>query len=305
MQSSVRPLVSVCIATYKRPQLLRELISSLLEQKLPETFSLEIVVVDNDPDQTGGPIVREFSGLPDRVISYFSEPESNLSTVRNTCVREAKGDLIAFIDDDEVADPNWLRQLVSTMRIHNADAVAGPVIPVYPISTPDWITKGGFFDRPSRPSGTVLSYAATNNLLIGAGWFKDKKGVSFDPEFGKTGGEDTSLLYRLTYSMGAKLVWCNEAIVREIVPTDRSNARYLIKRAYRKGQIYASVVLPTYTMRQRIGWFTYRLLISLSLMGALPIGWAAGRITGMRIALKVASNLGQLTALVPFRINGY
>ena len=101
------PDVSVCIATFRRPSGLARLLDSLAKLKLPEGVTVEIVVVDNDPAASAAPILAGWRATP-HVLRAFGEPRANVSHARNRGVAESRGRWLAFIDDDEVADENWI-----------------------------------------------------------------------------------------------------------------------------------------------------------------------------------------------------
>ncbi|MEW8682062.1 MAG: glycosyltransferase [Candidatus Thiodiazotropha endolucinida] len=296
-------LVSVCIATYRRAGLLGELLESLAQQQLDQDFSIELIVVDNDPDRSAESVVMNFQLNHQIPTNYSVETARNLSTVRNQSVRLANGDFVAFIDDDEVAEPCWLKELLAVLEKCKADVVSGPVIPVYSDSIPVWMQRGGFFERRRLITGSEIEFAGTGNVLMRVEKMRELNGP-FDPVYGQTGGEDTNFFYRLKKS-GAKIVWANEAVVMEIVPLARATIRYITRRSYRGGQIYASIMLPDWTILQKIAWMLYRLLIVLMACLLLPISWLAGRIAGMKALQKFASNLGQLSVLVKHRVKEY
>ncbi len=127
---------SVCIATFKRPALLRKLIQSLFDQKKIDDIILEIIIVDNDIEKSAKEIVSEFSDQTSITISYYEQPIQNISLTRNMTLDKSSGEYIAIIDDDETADNYWIRNLIDTIVRFNADAVFGYVIPVFPRNTP-------------------------------------------------------------------------------------------------------------------------------------------------------------------------
>lgn len=133
------PLVSVCVCTFKRHGLLPLLLASLARQTLG-LAQFEIVVVDNDAAGSAAGAVAEFGPMHPAVrLTCSVEPVSGLSQARNRTVRMARGQLLAFIDDDEQAETDWLAELVGTFRKHNADLVLGPVHPIFAPGTPDWV----------------------------------------------------------------------------------------------------------------------------------------------------------------------
>lgn len=230
-------LISVCMCTYKRDSLDRTL-KSLCTQKLPDECSLEIIIVDNDIEESGRATSESYKNNQDSVlVNYFVDGERNLSAVRNTSIEKANGELLAFIDDDEWAEPDWILSLVNALNQYSADAVFGKVKVIYPDSSPDWIADGDMFGKDSHATGAVLKKGATSNALLKAHWVKKTDGFRFDPVFGKSGGEDTDFFHRIAKA-GGKLVFDNAAMVSEIVESHRLNLEYLKKQNIRIGQTH-------------------------------------------------------------------
>lgn len=225
--------ISCCINTYKRPKFLKDLLWSLDRQKLPEACSLEIIIVDNDPEHLGRPVVKKGLEELNLEIKYFCQPIKNISLTRNKAVEKASGDLILFVDDDGITDENWIREMVSCFEKFEADGVFGAVLPYFDPNTPQWLKTSGFFDRLVQKSGEISKFMRTGNCLIKSSLLKTMEGP-FNPEFGLTGGEDSNLFRKLKNN-GAKFVFCAEGIVYDYVPLERANLNYLIKRRFRNG----------------------------------------------------------------------
>jgi cellulose synthase/poly-beta-1,6-N-acetylglucosamine synthase-like glycosyltransferase len=178
--------------------------------------------------------VAEFCSTHRLAVTYCVEPQQNIALARNMAVQHASGDFIAFIDDDEFPADDWLCALFKACEAHGVAGILGPVIPYYESEPPQWVKKGGFFDRPAYKTGYKLNWAEsrTGNVLFR----KDiLNGVAtpFRPEF-DTGGEDVDFFFRMK-EKGCAFVWCNEAIVYEEVPSSRCNRSYLLKRALLRG----------------------------------------------------------------------
>ena len=227
-------LISVCLCTYKRDTL-RKTLDSIAQQDLPADTRLEVVVMDNDVEESGRAIAESFTQLD---LHYQVCAERNLSAVRNAAIEAATGDLIAFIDDDEWAKPDWIATLCAAMDRYQADAVFGYVDVRYPDDAPEWIVSGHMFRKDHCKTGTVITKGATSNALLKAKWVRDNK-IRFDPVFGKSGGEDTDFFHRI-HQAGGKLVFENGAIVSEVVEPHRLNLEYLKKQNVRIGQTHWS-----------------------------------------------------------------
>jgi len=239
---------------------------SLERLLIPGEISLDIIVVDNDRLEFARAIVEEVRKQYKHNIIYSTEPKKNISAARNKCLELSKGELIAFIDDDEIAMEDWLLQLIKTMKQFNADIVFGRVTPTYPKETPSWIINGGFFVRNRPKTGTLVSSGGCGCTLIKASLLVDNK---FDLKYGLTGGEDSELFYRL-YQLGAILVYSDEAEIKEEVEKNRLNITYLINRKIRTGKIFSSY---RYSNKNSLSKFAYviKATIGLSIFTILTI----------------------------------
>jgi glycosyltransferase involved in cell wall biosynthesis len=228
------PHVSICVCTFKRSALLASLLSHLESQRTDGLFTVEIVIVDNDAGRTAERAVRDYAERSRLHVTYAAEPEQNIALARNRAVAEATGSLLAFIDDDEIPAPDWLYLLFRARAKYGVDGVLGPVVSEFQESPPQWVTKGKFFDRMSRPTGEVVSWpeARTGNVLVARDSLRDLD-PPFRPEFG-SGGEDMDFFRRLQ-ERGRTFVWCDEAVAHEVVPSHRCTRRFLIRRAVLRG----------------------------------------------------------------------
>lgn len=228
--------VSVCIATYRRPEGLKRLLNAL--NKL--TFSkcsvpdLEVIVVDNDSTGSAHSICEGVRSNFRWILQYHIESNRGISYVRNRAISciSTQSNFVAFIDDDEVPAPQWLDELLLVQQQYNADVVAGPVVPYFSDkNTPKWIIRGKFFDLARFPTGHSLQVAFTGNVLIQVELLK-KLDKLFDERFALTGGEDTNFFMRIHHA-GYSMVWSDDAIVHEWIPRTRTNLVWLLKRGYR------------------------------------------------------------------------
>ena len=106
-------IVSVVIPTYQRKKHLAKAVGSCLNQNNVDPNEYEIVVVDNCPHRSSQGVVVDLIG-PQPAITYVSEPKRGVVFARNTGVTAARGDYIAFLDDDECATSNWLQRIAQT-----------------------------------------------------------------------------------------------------------------------------------------------------------------------------------------------
>lgn len=250
VKRQVQPsLISVCMCTYKRPQLL-DTLKSIDNQILDPQYSIEVIVVDNDAELSGKTIFDAFSPNKIAHTSYHSEPLKNISAARNKSINEANGEYIALIDDDEIADEKWLQNLLKTMQRFEADVVFGWVNTIYPEHTPDWIIKGAIYTEPRFEDGKPSQTGASNCTLIKRSALLEND-YQFDLSFGTTGAEDVDLFHRM-HRNGLKLVTSHDAFVSEVLADDRMTKQYVIKKAIRIGQCFTRCRYKYMTSSQKL-----------------------------------------------------
>jgi glycosyltransferase involved in cell wall biosynthesis len=285
--------VSVCICTYKRPSLLEKLLQKLENQKTDDRFTYSVVVVDNDDSESAKAVVDAFSARDTVPVSYDVEPERGFALVRNRAVENAQGVHIAFIDDDEYPDAEWLYRLYMALKEHKADGVLGPVIPDYESEPPKWLIKGRLCERETFKTGTIIRnhiYTRTGNVLLDRSLFLGSSSP-FDPQFGKTGGEDTDFFSRMI-DRGKKFVWCDEAPVWELVPKERMGKTYLLKRALMRGFINSRKVsgLSRTSLKSVVAVVLYT--------AALPFCLLLGQHVFMKYLIRDCDHIGKLLGIL-------
>jgi succinoglycan biosynthesis protein ExoM len=215
--------------------MLRRALSAVLEQDTTVEFSYEIVIVDNDKDESAREVVSQFCPRAQFPMAYFVEPEQNIARARNRALAAARGDFVAFIDDDEFPEKDWLLNLFNACRDPRVAGVLGPVLPYFEGKPPPWLVRGGFCLRASHATGEILNWkeTRTGNVLLRREIVQELR-QPFDARF-QNGGEDDDFFRRMI-ARGRTFIWCNEAVVHETVPPERWTRKYLLKRALLRGQ---------------------------------------------------------------------
>jgi succinoglycan biosynthesis protein ExoM len=296
---------AVCIPTYRRAQYLEDLLTSLTELDR-NGISTHVVVVDNDVSGSAQSVVERFAGtLPGLV--YEVEPERGISAARNRLVRIAARlgvDYVAFVDDDERVHPAWLSALIRTADEYAADAVGGPVLPEFDADVPSWIQNGGLFERPRYPTGTRVELIRTGNLLVKREWLERVEGP-FDRLRDLTGGAD-GLLLRTLGTLGANMVWCDEAVAYEKVPARRGNLSWFLKRRFRIGTTWYVKQWPDIPQPLRFAAQACRAVTRILYGGgAIVTGAFRGR-AGIALGLgHCAMGVGGLLGLLGVRYRFY
>jgi succinoglycan biosynthesis protein ExoM len=250
-QSSIQPaweslyyelMLAICIATHKRPVGLQRLITGLQALTFERCTepSIEIVVVDNDPDGSAGAQCAMLAQSSRWPLIYVSEPRRGISFARNAALRTAQGrkaEYIAFIDDDEAPTPAWLDELLAGLNRFRAGVVAGPVLPMFEGPVAPWMVKGRFFERARSETGSPRATVATCNVLFRAKILDD--GVSaFDESLGLSGGEDSDFFLRVAHA-GYPIVWIDSAVIHEWNPPSRTRTAWILRRAFNVGNNWA------------------------------------------------------------------
>jgi succinoglycan biosynthesis protein ExoM len=229
--------ISICICTYRRSSIL-DTIKSILAQPGLGTIQAEIVVCDDDPARSAQAAIETAAVRSAVPIRYLSSGASNVAAARNLCLASARGRFIAFVDDDETCEPDWLLQLLRTQAKDGADVVKGFVRGIYPSETPAWIRAGDPFTRDCGPTGTPVVTIGTGNVLFNRE-FAMKHKISFDLAYGPAGIEDIDFFWRMG-ELGANMVACREAVVNEMAPSNRVTPHYLRQRSRHFGRVHGS-----------------------------------------------------------------
>ena len=231
--------VSVVIPTLNRHRALERALGCILAQHLPPDTGAEIVVVDNSVDGNARSLIERIAEGAPMPIRYVSVPKPGIATARNAGVAAARGEWIAFIDDDETGGPHWLAALLAVARRGGYDAVFGPVSAL----ADDDREIGPFaayFARgvTAADGGDVThraAYLGTNNSLFAASVCA-LPGGPFEEKLNSIGGEDSLFLQRLVHE-GRRFGWAAGAEVTEWVPSRRLDWAYVRRRRFLSGQI--------------------------------------------------------------------
>jgi glycosyltransferase involved in cell wall biosynthesis len=273
------------------------LLGRLQQQVTADLFRYSVVVVDNDRRESARSVTEAAARASSIPIRYYVEPEQNIALARNRSVAQASGEFVAFIDDDEDPIDRWLYELYLTLRRYDVDGVLGPVRPRFESTAPRWAIKSLVFERPSFPSGHQIDWriTGTGNVLVKRCLF-DGDREPFGRNF-SNGGEDTDF-FRRAMAGGRVFVWCDEAVVDEWVPPERTRLSFQLRRALLRGKI--SLTGPSGS------WLG--ILKSFGAFGAyslmLPFCLVMGFHVFVRYLIKDCDHLGKLIAACGFDLVG-
>lgn len=282
--------IGVCICTYKRPELLQRLLRELAGQETRGLFTYSIVVVDNDHLRSAEAVVLGFAATSAVPVTYDVEPVQNICLARNRGIAQAAGEFIAFIDDDEFPEKQWLLKLYQAAAREDVAGVLGPVKSHFDEKPPDWVIGCKFFDRPGHPTGFVIHWAEgrTGNVLVKRSILPPGE-LPFDPKFHRGGDTD---FFRRMAEKGHVFIWCDEAVVFEVVPPARWTRAFMLKRALLRGSI--TLKTPGFEVRSVGKSVVATVLYTV----ALPFTLLLGHHMFMNLLVRLCDHLGKILAFV-------
>ena len=228
------PRIDVCICAFARREGLRRCLQSLVAQVDAPPFCVRIA--DNHAQPTVAAWIAADVAVWPFELQVLHAPYSNIAVARNALLQASVTEWIAFLDDDEIAEPDWLATLYAARDA--GDVMFGPVRALYPANAPGWLVRGDFLSKQPalRPHGYDTGPSANVMLrraCVGA--------LRFDESLGRTGGEDT-LFFATLHDRGARLAFCERAVVCEPAEPARSRFRALLWRNFASGHAHARVL---------------------------------------------------------------
>jgi succinoglycan biosynthesis protein ExoM len=267
--------IDICVCTFRRPSI-DAAMRSLSRQIVPAGVTLGLIIADNDETPSARERVEALAGDLSIPVTYLHAPARNISIARNACLDAARGDWVAFFDDDEIAPADWVGKLYKKAVDDDLDAVFGPAIAQYGEDTPDWIRDKDYHSNWPERRGRQVQTGHTCNAMIRLD-AASVSGQRFLLEKGRTGGEDTEFFFRI-WRAGARLGIADDAIVYEPVDPARLNFRWIMTRKYRSGISYGRHSLGARSLPARLGLFIKagaKCLVSLAMSAATA--WSAVR----------------------------
>ncbi len=229
--------IDIAVCTFRR-EAVSETLASLARLTVPEGVQLRVIVADNDVEPSARARVAE-AQLP-MDIAYVHCPAGNISIARNGCLDHADADFIAFVDDDETVEPQWLDRLLAEAEKSGADVVLGPVRAVYGAEAPAWMRRGDFHSTLPVWVGGEIRTGYTCNVLMRLA-APSIAGRRFDLALGRSGGEDTAF-FDAVHAVGGRIAFAEEAWVEEPVPASRARFAWLAQRRLRMGQTHGRLL---------------------------------------------------------------
>ncbi len=293
--------ISVCIATHRRPAGLERLLELLVAQERAPVF--DVIVVDNDKERSGEPIADRFRGPLD--LTYLVEPVRGIARTRNRAVAAARAPMLAFIDDDEWAAPDWLLQMSAVAWQSNADAVIGPVECEFAAEVPDYIRSCGLFNPQPNANHAAVPWwrTYTGNALVRRAALPDGA-APFSTRFDLTGAEDVHLFKRMIEN-GARVVEAANAHVFERRPAARANLRWITIRALRNGATIAEIEWKSGTFATQAARMLRSGRNAVTNAASAARHWRRDQRLATRHFVNGCDDIGKMLHLIGVRIEEY
>lgn len=259
--------ISAIICTHNRADYLPRAIQSLVDQTL-SADQYEIIVVDNASTDSTAAVVQTFVHLPQ--VRYCHEPQLGVSHARNHGYQQAHGQYVAYLDDDEIANPDWLAAILAAWHISSPQVglMGGKVLPIWEGDRPPWLTNNllcplSLLDWADTPiTLNAQQYLVGGNMTLPRALLTEIGG--FQVGLGRRGknllSNEELMLKQQLEARGYISRYHPNIVVHHHVPRDRLRQWWFLKRFFWQGVSNAlmtqySTPLPWPT-RWRLVWST-------------------------------------------------
>jgi len=228
---------TVILCTYNRCQSLAKALESVAASRFPEPAEWEVLVVDNNSSDRTRQVVEEFCRRYPGRFRYLFEPRQGKSHALNSGIREARQEVLAFLDDDVEVDPDWLCNLTAALTHNEWAGAGGRILPEAGFVPPQWMdTKGRYALAPlaifdlgpnaselrEAPFGTNMAFR--REMFLKHGGFRTDLGPQPGSEIRN---EDAEFGYRLL-ERGERFWYEPSAVVYHSVPANRVQKDYFL-----------------------------------------------------------------------------
>ena len=258
---------SIIICTYNQAVSLNKALLSINNSKHVTSNNVELLVVINNSKDNTVEICKEFSVISKFPFRYVVEKQQGLSFARNRGIKESKGRILIFTDDDVLVPEQWLSNIIGTFYNEEPDCVFGKILPEWNGKKPDW------FSSQMSPAYALLDYGDQKLLIdsyekefYGAN-FSIKKEIlnklgGFNTELGRMGnklfiGEETQIFKYLVNS-NSKIVYNPDIFLYHVIHEERKTKEF-IKRYYKDISVSIAHMAVNNSKRKILGIPPYKI----------------------------------------------
>ncbi len=233
--------ISVVICTYNRAAYITDAMESLYQQSLPKNLYEVIIANNNSTDSTQQICEAFIASHTNANFIYVEEKKQGASFARNTGATFAKGELLCFMDDDAIANPDYLEKIVHFFETHtDAGGLGGKIVPKYIPEEPKWMSYyvaslvGNFDYAPQIEVFKPGKYPLESNMIIKTTDFKTVNGFNeaLPGVVGtlRIGGEGKEFFYKLQ-ALGKKIYYHPAIAVQHVVEVKKLTREYMYRVA--------------------------------------------------------------------------
>ena len=229
-------MLTVIICTYNRAKYIGNLLESIAKNDIDKS-AYEIVLVDNNCTDNTREICETFAKAHKDVnFRYVVESEQGLSAARNKGIKEAKGDVIVYVDDDALVDSPYLRTYAEWFATHpKTMACGGPIEPLYETEEPSWMSpytkalltawmnygdKAREYPRGRYPGGGNAAYRKEVFDQVGL----------FNTALGRKGGNlmgsEEKDIFDKMQALGMQVLYLPTPVLHHIIPQTKLESDY-------------------------------------------------------------------------------
>jgi glycosyltransferase involved in cell wall biosynthesis len=232
--------ITAILCTYNRCQSLARALDSIAASVLSDSVEWEVLVVDNKSSDRTVAVVEDFCRRYPGRFRYLFEPQQGKSYALNAGIREARGNILVFVDDDVIVEPEWLHNLTNALYDSQWAGCGGRILPERGFVPPSWLALNGpcnlvgalcaYFDHgdvsgelKDPPFGANMAFR--KEMFARYGYFRTDLGPFPN---NKIGFEDTEFSRRLM-AAGEHLRYVATAVVYHEVPEYRVRKEFVLK----------------------------------------------------------------------------
>lgn len=277
MHNHSAPEISVVICSYNRADYIIQAVESLNQQTLSKEY-FEVFVVDNNSiDNTGELVMAYIAAHPGYHLHYLTESRQGASFARNTGAHFSKGRLLCFMDDDAIAEKDYLQNILSFFEQHpQAAGMGGRIIPKYIPEEPKWMSHFvsslvGHFDYSKQVEKFKPGkYPLESNMIVAKEDFDAIHGFNTElPGVKGTlriGGEGKDFFLRLQ-GLGKEIYYDPSVVVHHVVEVKKLTPRYMYRVAsgIGRGERVRTKAIGEFAFIKKIIEYLYKLAGSVIL----------------------------------------
>jgi len=287
--SQTNTIVVVGVCTFRRAKDLNNLLHSIADLSVPSNVAISVVIVDNDLHPSAEGTAQGAKNWMPFPVRYVHEPTSGIPFARNRVLKEAgEVGFLAFVDDDETVDSQWIIELLSAQRKTGGTFIQGPVVMSVREPADEWWLSTTFFAQNSFANLAPIGESWTNNVLIDLEFIKSRN-IQFEKALQFEGGEDT-LFFQDVVASGGSGFFATQALVYEVQQESRLSWRWGLFRQYRYGITRAKTAVLRRSRRDALGFCLIRgsgmIIVGLMKLPTALVNGKHGIVSGLALMAR-------------------